>query len=216
MSEKTKQLLENLKAIRQKEPEEDQTHTGPIASNLGADRIYGSITGRVYLVNQDGSNYKGKIEKRRITEKGIDGNNFFSHVYETADGRWFDRAGLPCAKPTTLTKQSEEAPIEAEFVDSDNQSMISLNQYNDLKEYWDYQRKIEYNREKCQLACESVIVVQDDLSMDSSDFFEMMWSKMTQEDYEDPPKNWVPKNPDYRIEGEIYSAQIKFYSINTV
>jgi hypothetical protein len=84
--------------------------------------------------------------------------------------------------------------------------MISLNQYNDLKEYWDYQRKIEYNREKCQLACESVIVVQDDLSMDSSDFFEMMWSKMTQEDYEDPPKNWVPKNPDYRIEGEIYSA----------
>ena len=115
-----------------------------------------------------------------------------------------------------LTKQSEEAPTEVEFVDSDNQSMISLNQYQDLKEYWDFQRKIEYNREKCQLACESVIVVQDDLPMDSSDFFEMIWSKMDQEDYEDPPKNWVPKNPDYRIEGEIYFAQIKFYSINTV
>lgn len=105
MSEKSKQILENLKAITQKEPEE--TVTGPIASNLGNDRIYGDINGKVHLVNADGSTYRGKIDKRRITEKGIDGNNFFNHVYETADGRWFDRCGMPCAKPKTLVKQSD-------------------------------------------------------------------------------------------------------------
>lgn len=112
MSEKTKQLLENLKAIRQKEPEDDVSTSGPIASNMGADRIYGSINNTVHLVNQDGSTYKGKIDKRRITVKGIDGNNFFSYVYETADGRWFDRTGLPCAKPNTLVKQSDEEVTE--------------------------------------------------------------------------------------------------------
>jgi hypothetical protein len=119
MSEKTSQLLENLKSIRQKEPE-NESATVPLASNVDRDRIYSNLNNHIHLINRDGSNYKGKIEKRRITEKGIDGNNFFNHVYETADGRWFDRAGLPCAKPTTLTKQSEEAPTEVEFVDSDN------------------------------------------------------------------------------------------------
>ena len=63
MSEKTSQLLENLKSIRQ---------------------------------------------KRRITLTGINGDNFFAHAYETADGRWFDRSGLPCAKPGTVVTQSDE------------------------------------------------------------------------------------------------------------
>jgi len=30
------------------------------------------------------------------------------HAYETADGRWFDRSGLPCAKPGTVVTQSDE------------------------------------------------------------------------------------------------------------
>lgn len=108
MSEKTKQLLENLKAISQKEPDQNSDPVMPIASNLDNDRIYGSINNTVHLVNKDGSKYRNKIYKRRITLKGIDGANFFSHAYETEDGRWFDRAGLPCAKPTTLVKQSIE------------------------------------------------------------------------------------------------------------
>ena len=106
MSEKTKQILENLKSSTQKGPEEDKS-VGPIASNLDRDRIYSNLNNHIHLINRDGSKYRGKIFKRRITLTGIDGDNFFAHAYETDDGRWFDRAGLPCAKPKILAKQSD-------------------------------------------------------------------------------------------------------------
>ena len=106
MSEKTSQLLENLKSIRQKEPENESAAV-PLASNVDRDRIYGNLNNDIHLINRDGSKYRGKIFKRRITLTGINGDNFFAHAYETADGRWFDRAGLPCAKPKTLAKQSD-------------------------------------------------------------------------------------------------------------
>ena len=73
---------------------------------LYRDRLYGGLTGKDRLVNKDGTVYSGKIEKKRITVKGPDGNNFFSHVYETADGRWFDRGGLPIDQPTNLVKHT--------------------------------------------------------------------------------------------------------------
>ena len=72
------------------------------------DRIYGSDNTR-RLIQKDGSVYQGTITKRRIIVKGIDGNNFSSHVYETADGRWFDRGGMPIEKPNNLdTRKKEE------------------------------------------------------------------------------------------------------------
>ena len=46
-------------------------------------------------------------ENYAVTLKDIDGGNFFAHAYETDDGRWFDRAGLPCDKPKILAKQSD-------------------------------------------------------------------------------------------------------------
>lgn len=107
MSEKTKQLLENLKSITQKDPVDSDVNKGPIASNMDADRIYGGFNNAVHLINRDGSRHKGKIFKRRITLTDLEGNNFFAHAFETDDGRWFDRAGLPCAKPKTLAKQSD-------------------------------------------------------------------------------------------------------------
>lgn len=73
---------------------------------LYRDRLYGGITGKDSLVNKDGTVYSGKVEKKRITVKGSDGNNFCSHVYETADGRWFDRGGLPIDKPSNLVKHT--------------------------------------------------------------------------------------------------------------
>lgn len=107
MSEKTSQLLENLKSIRQKEPE-NESATVPLASNVDRDRIYSNLNNHIHLINRDGSKYRGKIFKRRITLTGINGDNFFAHAYETADGRWFDRSGLPCAKPGTVVTQSDE------------------------------------------------------------------------------------------------------------
>ena len=75
------------------------------------DRIYGEdITLR--LLQKDGTYYEGAIHKRRISVKGINGNNFFSHAYETADGRWFDRAGLPIDKPNNLVTKIEEESNE--------------------------------------------------------------------------------------------------------
>lgn len=120
MSEKTKQLLEKLKSITDKESDkEPKSVYGQVpfsnfydwdvnGKELYRDRLYGDMNGKSRLLNKDGTQYRGKIYKRRITVKGLDGANFFSHSYETEDGRWFDRAGLPCAKPTTLVKQSTE------------------------------------------------------------------------------------------------------------
>ena len=46
--------------------------------------------------------------------KGIDGNNFRSYTYETDDGRWFDRCGMPIEKPKSIVKEEvkEESTIE--------------------------------------------------------------------------------------------------------
>ena len=84
--------------------------------------------------------------------------------------------------------------------------MISNEQYNDMKEYWDFQRKIEFNREKCKEACEKIKIIEDDSELDTSELFAMMWNRISQDEYEDPPKGWIPKNPDLRLESESYSA----------
>ena len=76
-------------------------------SNMGGDRIYVSIFNKIELVNKDGTIYKGKLEKRAIKVEGINGN-FLSHVYVTADDRWFNRCGLPIIKPKNLLTREQE------------------------------------------------------------------------------------------------------------
>ena len=61
------------------------------------DRIYSRIFGNVYMIQKDGSQYKGKIEKRSI--KLSDGT--LGHVYNVKS-KWFDRTGLPIDKPENL------------------------------------------------------------------------------------------------------------------
>ena len=67
------------------------------------DRIYGSITGQLTLILKDGSTYRSKIDKRSIK---LD-DNTLSYVYH-ADGRWFDRMGLPIKKPDNLVTREKE------------------------------------------------------------------------------------------------------------
>lgn len=118
MSEKTKELLEGLKAITKKsQPENESIRYDHIFSNLDGDRIYSSINGNIELVNRDNSTYRGKINKRSIIIKGIDGNNFRSHVYETADKRWFDRAGMPIKKPTNLVGDKDDTSEEGSTIE---------------------------------------------------------------------------------------------------
>lgn len=111
MSEKTKELLQKLKAITEKEP----THPaieGVLVSNLGGDRIYSNFHGSLYLINKDNSYYKGKINRRSVLVQTTAGETFRSYVYETNDGRWFDRAGMPTDAPKKLEKDDPEMPNE--------------------------------------------------------------------------------------------------------
>jgi len=62
------------------------------------DRIYGNIYKQLKLIQKNGTEYTGKIEKKSI--KLEDGT--LSFVHKTADNRWFNRTGMPIDKPTNL------------------------------------------------------------------------------------------------------------------
>ena len=49
-------------------------------------------------IQKDGTIYEGTISKRRIMIKRLSAKEVLLPVYETADGRWFDRGGLPIDK----------------------------------------------------------------------------------------------------------------------
>jgi len=94
-----------------------------------------------------------------------------------------------------------------------NKSMISKANYNDLKEYWDYQRLLEYNREKVWIDAEKFSDDEDPAEA----IFEILWNKIDPDDFETPPTDWVPKNIDFRIEGESYvERDIKGFSTSQI
>mgnify|MGYP003128108386 FL=1 len=111
MKNKTKKLLDSLKSITK--PKMKQVKYDVISNIYGEDdkgkpiyidRIYSGLTEKIQLVNKNMTIYKGKIHKRSIMIKGKDGK-FRSHAYETADGRWFDRAGMPMTPPKNVVNE---------------------------------------------------------------------------------------------------------------
>ena len=76
--------------------------------------------------------------------------------------------------------------------------MISLEEYDKLKEYYDFQRKKEYNREQLEDAIEEVKKITG-LTILS---FDEIWSRLDEKDYQETPNNWVPRDPKWRIQGE--------------
>ena len=103
------------------------------------DRIYGSPAsgGQLRLIQADYSTYKGKIHKKQLILRGIDGNNFKSHCFVTDDGRWFDRTGIPMLKPTeviedeehrTEDSQNAEEGIQASSATQDEESIQGSNE----------------------------------------------------------------------------------------
>ena len=76
--------------------------------------------------------------------------------------------------------------------------MISSEEYKNLKEYYDFQRKKEYNREQLEDAVEEV-KKRTGLTVLS---FDEIWSRLEEKDYQDPPNNWVPKDDKWRINGK--------------
>ena len=76
------------------------------------DRIYGTGP-TMRLIQKDATIYQGTITKRRITVKRLNGEGSFnSHVWETADGRWFNNGGMPIEKPEQFEKTTSELLME--------------------------------------------------------------------------------------------------------
>ena len=84
------------------------------------DRIYGSIfKGGERLVQADGTVYTGKLysKRRLITSNDAitkEKKNFYSPCRVTADGRWFDNAGMPIEAPDKLEPEKVKSAEEIE------------------------------------------------------------------------------------------------------
>ena len=82
---------------------------------------------------------------------------------------------------------------------------IPRDKYNELKPYYDFQRQKEFNKDWCRAVVKKVSDLSDGILGENEDSAtELLWLHMKEEEYQTPPKNYVPDNPDWRIEGENY------------
>ena len=72
---------------------------------------------------------------------------------------------------------------------------VSKEEYKKLKEYFDFQRKVEYNKEKLRKAV-AVMLEEPDI------LFNDIWSRMKEDEMIEAPKDWVPQDDKLKIEGE--------------
>jgi hypothetical protein len=81
---------------------------------------------------------------------------------------------------------------------------ITKQSYKDLKEYWDYQRKVQYNKEVVyRMADRFEGRVYNDFGMvDLNEMKNLLWTRVKSDDYEEPRKGWVPEEPSLRFEWE--------------
>ena len=81
---------------------------------------------------------------------------------------------------------------------------ISKEDYFNLKEYWDYQRLLQYNREllKQRLAKMQGSVFTQLGPMNTSELYDNIWVDIRDEDLEPIPTGWVSEDEKYRFEGE--------------
>ena len=83
--------------------------------------------------------------------------------------------------------------------------MITKAQYKDLKEYWDYQRVLEFNKESLKRRLEKVKGRVFDINgpIENLDtLFEEIWAKVSSDELETPFKGWIPLDPKWRFEWE--------------
>jgi hypothetical protein len=72
---------------------------------------------------------------------------------------------------------------------------ISKKKYKELKEMYDFQRKVQYNKEKLRKAV-GVMLEEPDI------LFDDIWSRMKEDEMVEIPKGWVPQDDKLKIEGE--------------
>ena len=78
---------------------------------------------------------------------------------------------------------------------------IQPKEYNALKEYWDYQRKVQYNKEQIFAMAKRFEgrTYNDFGPVHIDEVKTMLWNKIQPQEYEDPPEDWVPEDPKYRL-----------------
>ena len=83
--------------------------------------------------------------------------------------------------------------------------MITKESYGNLKEYWDYQRLLEYNKEKLKDKLDRVEgrVFSQFGPVKTDDLFNDIWCNVETADLEKPPVGWIPKDKNLRFEWEI-------------
>jgi hypothetical protein len=83
---------------------------------------------------------------------------------------------------------------------------ITKQSYQDLKEYWDFQRKIEFNKEKIKAFAGAFEdrVYNEFGAVHLNELEEVLWMRCKESDYDDPHPSWIPQNENYRFwwEGE--------------
>jgi len=89
---------------------------------------------------------------------------------------------------------------------------ISKESYKDLKEYWDYQRKVQYNKEIVHRMADHFEnrVYNDFGPMNLDEMKDLLWTRVKSEDYEEPRKGWVPEEPSLRFDWEGSANMPKF------
>jgi len=86
-----------------------------------------------------------------------------------------------------------------------NMAPVTKKEYTDLKEYYDYQRKIQYNRERIEKMAETYdgrIAMPEYGMLSEKEIFDLMWNKVKPEHYDNPPKDWIPSDDKLRFEWE--------------
>ena len=158
-SEKTKELLDNLKQITKPKRFstdkvisytnrfyiENPLHKLPKSYDkakkykdedgevyIMIDRMYGGVfASDQRLTQKDGTEYKGKIYKKRRLIKNK-GNSFYSACSVTKDGRWFDNTGMPIEPPKKVEEDESQQVAEVMKTELTPEEKLS-NEQNFLK-----------------------------------------------------------------------------------
>jgi len=81
---------------------------------------------------------------------------------------------------------------------------ISEKDYTLHKEYWDYQRKVEYRERIREMAneFEGKLHYSDYGALSEEQIYNVMWNKVEPKYYDDPPEDYVPEDKAYRLWNE--------------
>jgi hypothetical protein len=88
--------------------------------------------------------------------------------------------------------------------------MISENEYNTLKEYYDHQRLREYNKERVYDQVQEFLDRVEKMTKEEGELnplehsleemVEKIWENTEEKDWHFPiPKSWVPRDPRWRL-----------------